>query len=59
MMTFMRIDLRALRGLISRPAPLILTCVCLTLVPAVVGDAVVSIIGRQRGARIGWLVLRS
>ena len=40
MMTFMRVDPRALRGLIRHPARLILTCVCLILAPAAVGYAV-------------------
>src|SRR4051794_3103268 len=41
MMTFMRVDPRALRSLIRHPAPLILTCACLILIPAAVGYAVV------------------
>jgi BASS family bile acid:Na+ symporter len=46
MMTFMRVDPRALRGLIRHPARLILTCACLILIPAAVGYAVVTVIGR-------------
>ena len=64
MMTFMRVDPRALRGLIRHPAPLILTCACLVLVPAAVGYAVVTMIGRGNldpGLVLGlaiWLLLR-
>jgi len=46
MMTFMRVDPRALRGLIQHPGPLILTCICLILIPAAIGYAVVTVIGR-------------
>ena len=60
MMTFMRIDLHALRGLIHRPAPLIQTCICLVLVPAAVVSAAVTVIGRSNldpGLMLGLALL--
>src|SRR5919199_3714036 len=60
MMTFMRVDARALTGLIRHPAQLILTCVCLILIPAAVGYAVVTVIGRGNldpGLVLGMAIL--
>src|SRR4051794_5520692 len=47
MMTFMRVDARALRELIYRPGPLVLTCLCLAVVPAAIVSATVTAIGRD------------
>src|SRR4051794_226003 len=47
MMTFMRVDARALRELIYRPGPLVLTCLCLAVVPAAIVSATVAAIGRD------------
>src|SRR3954470_7960190 len=43
MMTFMRVNLRALRGLIRHPGLLMLTCACIILAPAAVGGAAVTV----------------
>ncbi len=60
MMTFMRIDTGALRGRLRRPAALILTCVCLTVVPPLVIIAAVAGIGREEiepGFGLGLAIL--
>ena len=60
MMTFMRVDAAALKGLIARPARLALSCACLIVVPVLVVGATVSIVGRDAlnpGLLLGLAIL--
>ncbi len=60
MLTFMRADMGAVRNLIRRPAPLVLTCVCLAVVPSLVIIAAVAAIGRDEfepGLVLGFATL--
>jgi BASS family bile acid:Na+ symporter len=60
MITFLRVDLRALIRLIRRPGALVLTCICLVLTPAAVVSAAVSVIGRgtlDPGLLLGLAIL--
>ena len=60
MMTFMRVDVRALRGLIERPGSLFLTCLCLVVAPAAIVGAALAAIGRANldsGLVLGLAIL--
>ena len=58
--TFMRVDLAALRALAARPATWLLSCLCLIAVPVLVVLAAVSIVGRgtlDPGLALGLAIL--
>ncbi|GJE61091.1 hypothetical protein [Methylobacterium trifolii] len=60
MMTFMRVDLLAVRGLMRRPALLILTCLCLIAIPGLLVSGAVALIGRGNldpGLMLGLSIL--
>ena len=60
LMTFMRVDVRAVRGLIRRPARLVLSCLCLTVAPAALVMAAVMAVGRGNfdpGLMLGLAIL--